>query len=225
MGLGSKALFGGTAMACQDVTDFNVRSLARPMRVNTLFAEDASHPILSETCDTYYDLAVLLPPAAHRDPENRRRLRRRAHTAGDQHRAIFAVQAGRALPAVNFHCCVIDGVFTVDGDGQIVFVLRQAEEALDAGEPPAEPVALLPAPPPEPVYSEAGGGPERDARFRPTGTDEPDPEHPQDPAVVGYNAALAWARREENCRPDNGVPERRYRQPLPRVITGARGRG
>jgi len=45
---------------------------------------------------TYCDLAVLLLPAAHRDPENRRRLRRRPHTAGDQHRAIFAVQAGRA---------------------------------------------------------------------------------------------------------------------------------
>jgi hypothetical protein len=34
-----------------------------------------------------------------------------------------------------------------------------------------------------------------------------------------------WATLEENNRPDNRVPERRYRAPPPRVIIGARGRG
>ena len=45
---------------------------------------------------THYDFALLMLPAAPRDPEGRRRLRRRARTSGDQH---CAIRAARADPA------------------------------------------------------------------------------------------------------------------------------
>jgi hypothetical protein len=45
---------------------------------------------------------------------------------------------------------------------------------------------------------------------------------PHDPQTVGYQAALEWAARPENCRADNRPPMRRDREPPPRVITGRR---